>query len=158
MSIYFAPHEHVKPADDAVVVKEVRAYVIGSKDLEEKSGGGADCHAQASGHWIVDTPIANPMSPYEAYKKSRSLWGIGAIGTMIVEVELENGMIGVGITIGGDAGCFIVEQHLSRFVEGQVTEQNLGAKPWPGGYYFCVRVVCCSAPCTWAPPCTWTPC
>ena len=77
MSLYFAPHEHVKPAAGSVVVQEVRAYVIGSKELEEKSGGGADCHAQATGHWIVDTPIANPMSPYEAYKASRTSWGIG---------------------------------------------------------------------------------
>lgn len=38
---------------------------------------------------------------------------------MIVEVELDNGMIGVGISIGGEPGCFIVENHLSRFVEGQ---------------------------------------
>jgi hypothetical protein len=29
------------------------------------------------------------------------------------------GTCGVGITIGGDPGCYIVEHHLSRFVEGE---------------------------------------
>ncbi len=92
----------------------------------------------AQGHWIVDTPIANPMSVYPKYKASRKSWGIDALGTMVVEVrpllttgfvgmltprgaqvELNNGVVGVGVSIGGDPGCFIVENHLSRFVEGQ---------------------------------------
>ena len=38
---------------------------------------------------------------------------------MVVEVEAEDGTCGVGVTIGGEAGCYIVEQHLSRFCEGQ---------------------------------------
>ena len=39
--------------------------------------------------------------------------------TLVVEVELNNGVTGFGVSIGGDAGCAIVEQHLHRFVEGQ---------------------------------------
>jgi len=101
------------------IVKEVRAYVIGTKDLEEKSGGGADCHSQASGHWIVDTPISNPMSVYQEYKASRKSWGIDALGSVVVEVELVNGIVGVGVSIGGEPACYIIENHLSRFVEGQ---------------------------------------
>ena len=58
-------------------------------------------HAQAKGHWIVDTPIANPMSVYEAYKGSRKSWGIDALGTVVCEVELFGGQLGVGISIGG---------------------------------------------------------
>eukprot|EP00494_Astrolonche_serrata_P006263 UN06280 len=81
----------------------------GSKETEKKSGGAADYHAQSTGHWIVDTPIANPMSIYESYKKSRTSWGIGAMGTIIVEVELNNGVTGFGVSIGGEAGCYIVE-------------------------------------------------
>ena len=65
MSFVFAEWDPVVPEEGAVTVKEVRAYVIGDKKLEETSGGGADCHAQSHGHWIVDTPIANPMSIYE---------------------------------------------------------------------------------------------
>lgn len=37
----------------------------------------------------------------------------------MLQVEAEDGTCGVGITIGGEPGCFIVEKHLSRFVEGQ---------------------------------------
>ena len=59
------------------------------------------------------------MSGYASYKMSRKSWGIDAIGSIIVEVELTNGMIGVGISIGGEAGCSIIERHLARFVEGQ---------------------------------------
>ncbi len=119
MSLVFAPHPPVVPEEDAVVVKEVRAFVVGSKEIEEKSGGGADCHAQARGHWIVDTPIANPMSGHRMYKASRKSWGIDAIGSVVCEVELTNGMVGVGISIGGEPGCYIIEHHLARFVEGQ---------------------------------------
>ena len=46
MSVTLGIHETVVPDEDAVVVIEVRAYVMGSKDLEEQSGGGADCHSQ----------------------------------------------------------------------------------------------------------------
>jgi len=45
--------------------------------------------------------------------------GINAIGSMVVEVEAEDGTCGVGVTIGGEPACYIVEQHLARFVEGQ---------------------------------------
>lgn len=153
MSAGFCPyrfHPRVRPDGSAPsLITHVRAFVIGSKKLEESSGGGADCHSQvrvcasehrsdawlglvgwlwrramlclwcsqasvvgaasvpavltwwcagrpcchplrqASGHWIVDTPIANPMSVYQAYKTSRRSWGINALGTVIVEVELQ---------------------------------------------------------------------
>lgn len=103
----------------SVTVEKVRAFVFGDDNQEKESGGGADCHKQAEGHWIVDSDIANPMSVYEQYRKSRTSWGIDAMGSVVVEVELSNGMMGVGISIGGDAACYIVEKHLSRFVEGQ---------------------------------------
>lgn len=75
--------------------------------------------SQASGHWIVDTPIANPMSGYGEYKASRRAWGINALGTIVVEVETRSGHVGVGVSIGGEPACFVVESHLSRFVVGQ---------------------------------------
>jgi L-rhamnonate dehydratase len=120
MSLILGPHPQVIPDPNAVLIKEVRAFTFGNDDQEKESGGGADCHKQAKGHWIVDSDIANPMSVYEQYRASRSSWGIDAMGSIVVEVELTNGMVGVGISIGGDAACFMVEKHLSRFVEGQV--------------------------------------
>jgi len=119
MSFILKNHPHLKPKFSEAIIKEVRAYVIGSKKDEEKSGGGADYHSQSGGHWIIDTPISNPMSPYEAYKKSRSSWGIGVMGTMVVEVELHSGVVGFGVSIGGEPGCYMVENHFSRFIEGQ---------------------------------------
>ena len=109
----------VKPnVDSPTIVREVRAYII-PKATEEASGGGADCHSQAHGHWIVDTPIANPSSCFQDAKTSRKSWGIDALGSVIVEVQLANGVVGVGMSIGGPPACYIVEEHLSRFVEGQ---------------------------------------
>lgn len=93
-------------------IVDVRAYV-------NDDSGGADYHFQPRGHWIIDTPIANPMSIYEAYKDSRVSWGINALGGVIVEVELEDGSTGVGISTGGEPACFIIERHLKRFLVGQ---------------------------------------
>ncbi len=35
------------------------------------------------------------------------------------EVELHNGIVGVGVSIGGPPACYMIEEHLARFVEGQ---------------------------------------
>jgi L-rhamnonate dehydratase len=94
-------------------IKEVRAFIV------KPGESGADYHHQGKGHWIVDTFIANPMSGYEKYKSNRTTWGINALGTVICEVELDNGIVGIGCSIGGEPACFIIEKHLSRFVEGQ---------------------------------------
>eukprot|EP01113_Clastostelium_recurvatum_P016516 TRINITY_DN1946_c0_g1_i3.p1 TRINITY_DN1946_c0_g1~~TRINITY_DN1946_c0_g1_i3.p1 ORF type:complete len:432 (-),score=108.05 TRINITY_DN1946_c0_g1_i3:1089-2384(-) len=93
-------------------IKALRAYVV--QDTE----GGADYHRQKSDHWIVQQ-ISNPMSGYEKYKMDRTTWGIDALGTVIAEVELSDGTTGIGPSIGGPPACFIIENHLSRFVEGQ---------------------------------------
>ena len=96
-----------------VIIHEVRAYIIDSAET------GADYHNQNDSHWIIDLPIANPMSIYEEYKAKRTSWGIGVLGTVVVEVELSDGTIGIGCSIGGEPACYIIERHLSRFVEGQ---------------------------------------
>jgi L-rhamnonate dehydratase len=96
-------------------IKSIKAFTT------EKGDQGADCHDVADNHWIngYPTPIANPMSGYEFYKGTRKSWGINALGSLIVEIEAENGVTGVGVSIGGNPGCFIVENHLSRFIEGE---------------------------------------
>src|SRR5690606_1887248 len=99
----------MKPA----IVRELRAYVI------DPGESGADYHNQQRGHWIVDTCIANPMSVYEPYKASRISWGINALGTVVVEAELADGTVGIGVSVGGEPACYLVERHLNRFVEGQ---------------------------------------
>ena len=119
MSLVLGMQPRVRPAKSPFIVKEVRAFVIGTKVEEEKAGGGADCHAQAHGHWIVDTPISNPSSGFHDAKTSRKTWGIDALGTVVVEIETHGGIVGVGVSIGGAPACYIVEEHLARFVEGQ---------------------------------------
>lgn len=64
-------------------------------------------------------PIANPMSIYEQYSGPRSTWGIGIHALVVCEVVAEDGTYGCGITSGGQPACFMIEHHLSRFVEGR---------------------------------------
>jgi L-rhamnonate dehydratase len=90
-------------------IRRVRAFVA--------RGGGADYHDQSSGHWI-DDHIATPMSGYPAYRQSRQSFGINVLGTLVVEIEADDGTVGFAITTGGEIGAFIVEKHLARFLEG----------------------------------------
>ena len=75
------------------------------------------------GRWIDGVapwpPIANPMSVYDQYNGPRSTWGIGILGLVVCEVVAEDGPYGCGVTSGGEPACFIIERHLSRFVEGR---------------------------------------
>lgn len=92
-------------------IASVRALVL--------RGGGADYHDQAGrDHWI-DGQIATPMSVYPEYRATRSSFGLDVLGTVVVEVEAEDGTIGVGTSTGGPPAAWLVEHHLSRFVEGK---------------------------------------
>ena len=51
------------------------------------------------------------MSRYPEYRERRTSWGIDALGGLVVEIETAGGQIGIGISHGGEAGCFIVERH-----------------------------------------------
>ncbi|TGY33274.1 L-rhamnonate dehydratase [Microbacterium laevaniformans] len=90
-------------------ITQVRAYTL--------RGCGADYHDQPEGHWI-DDHIATPMSVYPEYRQSRQSFGINVLGTLVVEIEAEDGTVGFSVTTAGELGAFIVERHLARFVEG----------------------------------------
>lgn len=90
-------------------IKALRALTI--------RGGGGDYHDQEKGHWI-DGRIATPMSKYPAYREERNSFGINVLGSLIIEVEAEDGTVGFAVTTGGEIGAWIAEIHLSRFVEG----------------------------------------
>ncbi|MGV8882460.1 MAG: L-rhamnonate dehydratase [Rhodoglobus sp.] len=90
-------------------IRQVRAYTI--------RGKGADYHDQGNDHWI-DDHIATPMSVYPEYRQSRQSFGINVLGTLVVEIEADDGTIGFSITTAGEIGAFIVEKHLARFLEG----------------------------------------
>jgi L-rhamnonate dehydratase len=95
-------------------IRQVRAYVV--------RDGGGDYHDQKQGHWI-DDHIASPMAKYSAYRQSRQAFGLNVLGTLVVEIEADNGVVGFAVTTGGEPGAWIVERHLARFLEGaDVTE------------------------------------
>lgn len=103
-------------------IKAVRAYISDNKASDDNGKDqGADCHDVDDQHWIngYPTPIANPMSGYDQYAARTKSWGMNALGSLVVEVEATDGTTGVGISIVGEPGCYIVEHHLSRFIEGQ---------------------------------------
>ena len=64
-----------------------------------------------SRHSLAHTTLSHPHTFFDH--------SFAALGSVIVEVEADDGTVGVGVSIGGEPACFIVENHLSRFVEGQ---------------------------------------
>ena len=99
-------------------IRHLRAYLLGGA-AGDGPAGGADYHDQAAGHWI-DDHIATPMARYPEYRQSRQSFGINVLGTLVVEVEADDGTVGFGVTTGGELGAWIVERHLARLVEGQL--------------------------------------
>jgi len=85
-------------------------------------GGGADYHDQPAGHWI-DGQIATPMSVYPEYRATRSSFGLNALGTVVVELEADDGTVGIGTSTGGPPAAWLIEHHLSRFVEGKRVDE-----------------------------------
>lgn len=93
-------------------IVDVRAYTI------DAQGAGGDYHAREKGHWLIDTLISNPMSGYAEYKASRTSWGIAVLGSILVEIETEGGVVGVATGLGGPPACFMIEKHFRRFLVG----------------------------------------
>ena len=58
------------------------------------------------------------MSGYPEYKASRTSWGIGVLGSIVVEIETKSGMVGVATGLGGPPACFMIEKHFRRFLVG----------------------------------------
>jgi L-rhamnonate dehydratase len=93
-------------------IADVRAFTI------TEPGSGGDYHDRQTGHWLIDSLISTPMSGYPGYKVSRKSWGIAAMGSFLVEVETESGVVGVCTGFGGAPACFIIEEHFRRFLVG----------------------------------------
>jgi L-rhamnonate dehydratase len=91
-------------------IKHVRAFTV--------RGSGADYHDQDEGHWI-DDHIATPMARYPEYRQSRQSFGINVLGSLVVEIEAEDGTVGFAVTTGGDPAAYVVEKHLARFLVGR---------------------------------------
>jgi L-rhamnonate dehydratase len=63
--------------------------------------------------------IATPMSKFPAYQATRRSFGIDVLGSLLVEVEADDGTIGFALTTGGVPAAYLVEKHFRRFVVGQ---------------------------------------
>jgi len=105
-------------------IRQVRASV--------SRGSGADYHDQSKGHWI-DDHVASAMARYPEYRQSRQSFGTNVLGTLVVEIEAENGVVGFAVTTGGEPAAYIVEKHLARFLEGRDPSQV--EKIWDQMYF-----------------------
>jgi len=93
-------------------ITDVRVHLVAN------AGNGGDYFQQGEGHWLIDTLIANPMSGHPEYRASRSSWGIGVLGSIVVEIETEGGVTGVATGFGGPPAAWLIKHHLSRFLLG----------------------------------------
>jgi len=95
-------------------IREVRVWTV------SRSTKGGDYFNQGAGeHWLVDSLIANPMSGHPAYRAKRTSWGIGVLGSIVVEIEAEDGTVGVATGTGGVPGAWLIGNHFARFLAGQ---------------------------------------
>ena len=119
-------------------IKEIRSYVV------DGVGSGGDYHNVARGHWLVlspdertcinhniyaqyrlvDNPIANPMSRWEQYRKSRTSWGINVLGSFCIEIVSTDGITGFATGFGGPPACWIAHKHFERFLIGADPRQT----------------------------------
>lgn len=68
--------------------------------------------------WLSETVIANPMSIYPRYAPRRSLW-TARFPSMLVRVETDDGVVGLGSTVGGRAAAAIVNEHFAELLKGE---------------------------------------
>ena len=64
----------------------------------------------------MDSLIANPVSGHPAYRESRTSWGIGVLGSIVVEVETWAGHRGVATGFDGPPALWLIREHFSRFL------------------------------------------
>ncbi len=95
-------------------IVDLRAFVT------RDGGKGADYHANDDDHWITGTRIATPMSKYPEYEQTRTSFGIDVLGTVMVEVEADDGTVGFSVTTGGVPAAYLIEKHFRRFIVGQL--------------------------------------
>ncbi len=100
--------------NSAFRIKDLRVYT-----LAPGAQAGTYFKPGDSSHWLVDTLISNPMSGYPKYRDKRSSWGIGVLGSLVVEIETEDGVTGVATGSGGAPAAWMIRNHFARFVVGQ---------------------------------------
>ena len=72
----------------------------------------------APASWLSESLVANPMSIYPAYKDRRSSWGTRWGHEVLIRVETDEGLVGIGGTAPAPA-AMIVEGHFAHLLQGQ---------------------------------------
>jgi hypothetical protein len=110
-------------------IREVRTFIT------QGPGSGGDYHNVKGGHWLIDSKISTPMSQYEKYRKSRASWGINVLGSFCVEIEATDGTKGFATGFGGPPACWLVAEHLERFLIGAGGFLMLSSPPFLKVWY-----------------------
>ena len=95
-------------------IKDLRVHT-----LAPTAGAGTYFKPGDANHWLVDSLIANPMSGHPKYRDKRSSWGVGVLGALVVEIETEDGTIGVATGSGGMPAAWLIRHHFARFLIGE---------------------------------------
>lgn len=95
-------------------IKDLRVHTIAPS-----AKAGTYFKPGASNHWLVDSLISNPMSGYPKYREKRLSWGIGVLGALLVEIETEDGVVGIATGSGGAPAAWMIRNHFARFVVGE---------------------------------------
>ena len=98
----------------AFTIKAVRVFT-----LNPTANEGTYFKPGDAKHWLVDSLIANPMSGYLEYREKRSSWGIGVLSAIIVEIETQDGSVGVATGSGGMPAAWLIRHHFTRFLIGE---------------------------------------
>src|SRR5581483_10724900 len=73
---------------------------------------------EAPASWLSESLVANPMSIYPRYKERRSSWGARWGHEVIVRIQTDDGLVGIGGTAPAPARM-IIEDHLAHLLVGE---------------------------------------
>jgi len=121
-----------------VRVRAIRAFVRADHEASRPApqtasaagGAGPDVPWQSR-------PIASPLSVYPGHE-TRTLGGPAWVGFVVVEVESDDGTVGIGVSVGGRAACWVVEDHLAPLLVGEPLDDaaRLWDLMWRGTQFY----------------------
>lgn len=98
-------------------IKDVRLYLPRDSSRFASAGESGDI---AKRGWVTQLQVANPMSIYPGYAKSRKSWMGPGQEHYAIEIETDTGHVGVCANYyGGPMACEIIRTHFTRFLIDQ---------------------------------------
>lgn len=103
-------------------VTAVRAYVRADHEANRPTPQAARAATKSTADepW-QSRPIASPLSMFAGHD-IRTVGGPAWVGHVVVEIESDDGAVGVGVSIGGRAACWVVEDHLAPLLIGEAID------------------------------------